>query len=147
MLAGVLSACGSTYSKRDFAHRADAICASELRDLRALAPPNFGGPALHVRRALAAYSASVLRIVQSEASQLRALPRPSESSHETAVLHGYLRALDRAVADYRRLAGAQLAGNTAATSAAEAALAADPVGRLAASYGLGSCSSPGATYS
>ena len=145
LFAMLLGACGAGYGKRDFTRRADAICASALRDLRALAPPNFGGPALQLRLALSAYDRQALSIVQAELARLRALPRPSQSAHDAAMLHDYLSALNRAVGEYRSLASAVKAGNAGGTAAAETALAANPVAGLAAAYGLRSCSSPGAT--
>jgi hypothetical protein len=146
LVAIPVSACGSAYTKHDFAQRADAVCAGAVGELRALAPPNFGGPAPHVQRAMSAYMTRVVRIVRSEAAQLRALPRPAQNAHQAALLRRYLAALDRSVADYRSLAAAQLRGDGSARATAEAALAADPVGTLAASYGLRSCAAPGATY-
>jgi hypothetical protein len=146
LLAVLLGACGGSYTKADFIRRADAICAAQLRALRALVPPSFGGPQEHRRLALAAYTTSAFRILRSEATQLRALKVPGESSSQTTLLQGYLAALDRALSEYASLAAAERAGRTEAASAAQASLGANPATNLAARYGLRSCSSSGATY-
>jgi hypothetical protein len=142
----LLGACGSTYTKGEFTHQADAICASALRQLRALAPPSFAGTTSHRRRTLSTYSSRALGISEAERRQLRALPRPSQSAHEGALLRRYLSALARAVTDLRSLAAAERAGDAAAAAAATSSLAGNPVGGLAAAYGLRSCASAGATY-
>jgi hypothetical protein len=142
----LLGACGNTYTKGEFTHQADAICASALRQLRALAPPSFAGTASQRRRTLSAYASRALGIVEAEREQLRSLPKPSQSARQEARLRRYLSAVDRAVADLRSLAAAERAGDAAATAGATSSLAANPVGGLAAAYGLRSCASAGATY-
>lgn len=143
-LAGVLAGCGS-YTKSDFIAGADAICASTTRQTRTVAPPNFGHTQAEELSGLGAYLERVVPIAQSEVAKLRALRNPSQSSSDHAVLERYLTALGQAVADYRALAVAALRGDTSAAASAEAALRASPVTALAASYGLRSCSAPGAT--
>jgi hypothetical protein len=146
LAALLLGACGSTYTKGDYVHQADAICAATLRELRALAPPSFTGTNAQHRLALTAYTERALRIVENERRQLRSLPRPSQPNRQAARLQDYLRALDRAVGDYRSLSSAERAGDTEAAAGATSALAASPIASLAAAYGLRSCASAGATY-
>ena len=72
-LAVLLAGCGSKYTKSDFVARADGICTNAVREIRSLnAPTAAAGQELH---ALSRYLAKVLPIVQSEASQIRALKR------------------------------------------------------------------------
>lgn len=138
-LAGLLAACGSTYTKGDFAARANGICTNAVRDIRSLAAPSTGGGGL---RALSQYIGKVLPIVQSEASQIRALRRPS--GDQTALNH-YLSAQAEVVAQYRRLAAAAKRGDAQGVADAEAKLQASPVTTLAAQYGLHDCGTPGST--
>jgi len=126
MLAALVAGCGAD-TKGDFVARANAICASTVRETRSIAPPSFTHSKAQQLRALAGYLASVLPVVQSEATQLHALRRPTEVAHDRAALARYLSAVARGVAS------------------AEAALRASPVTSLAAAYGLRSCGSPGAT--
>lgn len=133
--AALMAGCGSTYTKQDFIARADAICASALRQTRSIAP---GSP-------LAGYLAAVLPIVQSEASQLRALKRPRQDARDRAALEQYFEALAQVVQNYGKLAAAAKQGDGQGVSSAEAALRASPVAALATAYGLRSCGTPGAT--
>lgn len=135
-LTGALAGCGgSSYSKRDFLARADAICASALRQTRSI-PPGTD---------LAAYAAAVLPVIQSEADQLRALRRPADSARDRATLDQYFAALGQTVGDYRELAAAAKGGDQQTVANAEASLASSPLDSLAASYGLSSCGAPSAT--
>lgn len=143
-LAVSLAGCGS-YTTRDFAAQADAVCVSAVRQIRALAPPAFTGSAAQRRRDLAAYLNRASGIAASETAQLRAIRRPAQDARRRAGLARYLAAMEGTVSAYRTLATAVRAGNQRAVVAAESALAADPVGSLAAAYGLRSCATPGAT--
>jgi hypothetical protein len=133
---------GGGYSKSDFISRADAICTNTLRQTRALVPPAStsqpGGPQ-------AAYLAQVVSLVQSEASQLRALKRPAGSAHDRATLTAYFAALDEEVAAYRQLEAAARRGDAQTVASVEATLQASPVSGLAAGYGLRTCGTPGST--
>lgn len=126
---------GSAYTKRDFIARADAICASALRETRSIP----AGPDL------ASYAAAVLPVIQSEANQLRSLRRPPDDGRNQARLNQYFAALAKTVRDYHTLAAAARRGDQEAVAAAEASLAASPLESLATSYGLRSCGAPGAT--
>jgi hypothetical protein len=139
-LAALLAACGSKYTKSDFIARADGICTNAVREIRSLNSPSAtGGRELH---ALSQYLAKVLPIVQAEASQVRALKRPSG---DQATLDRYLSAQAEVVAEYRRLAAAAKRGDEQAVATAEATLQASPVTALAAQYGLHDCGTPGGT--
>jgi hypothetical protein len=100
-LAAVLAGCGGGYTKSDFVARADAICASALRQTRSIPPgADLGG-----------YLAAVLAVVQSEATQLRALRRPPDTAGDRATLEQYFAALGQTVSDYRQLAAAAQNGD------------------------------------
>lgn len=133
---------GSSYTKGDFVARADAICTGTLRQARALAPPAStsqpGG-------ALAAYLGQLVPLIRSEADQLRALKRPPGSAHDTATLTSYYSALAQIVANYRQLEAAAKRGDTQTVTDVEATLRGSPIAALAASYGLRTCGTPGAT--
>lgn len=139
-LAALVAACGSKYLKSDFVARADGICTNAVREIRSLNSPSAtAGQELH---ALSQYLAKVLPIVQSEASQIRALKRPSG---DQAALDRYVSAQAEVVAEYRRLAAAAKRGDEQAVASAEARLQASPVTELAARYGLHGCGTPGGT--
>jgi hypothetical protein len=139
-LAVLLSACGSKYTKSDFAARANGICTNTVREIRSLNPPT--ATAGQAQLALSQYLAKVLPIVQSEASQIRALKRPSG---DQAALDRYLSAQAEVVAEYRRLAAAAKRGDAQGVASAEAKLQSSPVAALAAQYGLHDCGTPGGT--
>jgi hypothetical protein len=143
-VAVAVSSCGS-YTERQFAARADAICIAAVRQERSLAPPSFSGSAALKSHSLATYLARVLPIVESEARRLRRLPRPSQSAHHRAALAAYLHALDQATAGFQALAGAAATGDPQRLQAAEAALASTNLTGLAAAGGLTGCATPGAT--
>jgi hypothetical protein len=135
-LAAAVAGCGgSSYSKRDFLARANAICASALRQTRSIAPGT----------ALATYLSAYVPVLESEETQLRALRRPPGTAHDRATLNQYYAALSQTVAEYRQLAAAVKSGDDQAVTNAEAALGASPVFALATSYGLSSCGTPGST--
>jgi hypothetical protein len=144
-LTALLAGCGSSYTNGDFVARANAICASAVRQTRSIAAPSAARAVGHQMSALADYLAQVVPVLQSEASQLRALRRPTEDASARATLARYLEALAQAAGDYRALAAAAKRGDAQGVASAEAALRASPVASLAASYGLHSCGIPGAT--
>jgi hypothetical protein len=135
MAVVLIAGCGGSYTKSDFVARADAICASALRQTRSIDPTN----------ALGQYVAAVLPIVQSEATQLRALKRPAQDARDKAALSRYLGALAQEVQNYRKLAVAAKRGDGQGVTDAEAALRASPAASLASGYGLRACGTPGAT--
>lgn len=143
-LAAVVSACGA-YMKQDFVARANAICASTVRETRQIAPPTFTNEGAQRLTALAAYVAAVLPLVQAESTQLTGLRRPGGTAAERAALSRYLAAFAGVVGDYRSLAAAAKASDADGVARAEAQLNANPATALAAAYGLRSCGVPGAT--
>jgi hypothetical protein len=135
-LTVLIAGCGgSGYTKHDFVTRADAICASALRQARSIAPGT----------ALPTYLAQYVPVLESEATQLQALRRPPDTAHDRATLTHYFAALAQTVVEYRQLAAAARNGDQQAVTNAEAALGASPVYSLATSYGLTSCGTPGST--
>jgi hypothetical protein len=139
-LVATLAGCGSSApTKHDFITRADAICASAIRQARAIPPPS------DQPTAQALYLTQLASIAQSEATQLRALRRPTQSSRDGATLSRYMEALAAVVTAYRNLAGAAKRGDAEAVNAAEADLRASPIASLANSYGMTSCATPGPT--
>jgi hypothetical protein len=144
VVAALLGGCGS-YTKADFVARADAICASTVRRVRSLTPPSVGDSAAQKLRGLAGYLAEVAPLVRAESASLRALRRPTQKPGERAALARYLHALTAAAGDYVDLASSARRGDGAGVASAEAALRVSPVGSDAASYGLRSCATPGAT--
>ena len=137
----MLAGCGgSSYTKSDFVARADGICTNILRQTRALAPPSAASGA-----ALSAYLGKLVPLVESEADQLRALKRPSDSARDRATRTSYFAALGQVVASYRRLEAAAARGDDQTVADVEATLNANPVASLAAGYGLKTCGTPGST--
>jgi hypothetical protein len=141
----VPAACGGSYTKRDFIARADAICASSLRDARAIGPQSPGGAAGASNAALSGFIAKLLPVVETEASQLRALPRPPQSARDRATLDRWIAALAQEVDEYRQLAMAAKRGDVQGVASAEATLRASPAAALATTYGLRACGTPGGT--
>jgi hypothetical protein len=138
-LAGLLAACGS-YTKRDFVASADAICASAVRQTRAIPAPSS-----QQISAVAPYLAKLTPILASEERQLRALRRPSGSARDRAALSRYLAAETQFVSSFKALAAAAQTGSRQALGSAEGVLRSTQVDSLATSYGLRSCGTPGAT--
>jgi hypothetical protein len=145
VLAATLAGCGSSNKKSDFVARADAICVNAVRAVRSITPPATVGSGPQRLRALALYLGKLAPVVQSEASQIRALKRPSGSAAERAALDRYVGALARFASDYKQLAAAANRGDAAAVASGEAALRASPVAALATAYGLRSCGNAGTT--
>jgi hypothetical protein len=140
-LVALLAGCGGSYTKGDFIARADAICASAVRQTRSIAPVS----APQSLNALAQYVSQVSPVVQSEVSQLRALRRPGGGARDRAALTAYLAASAQVAGYWRELGAAATRGDAQGVASAEAALRATPVASLAAGYGLHSCGTPGAT--
>jgi hypothetical protein len=141
----LLAGCGgaSSNTKTDFVARANAICTQTLDQTRAVTPPTStaqsGG-------GLAAYLGHLVPLLQSEADQIRALKRPAGgTARDRLMLSRYLAALGQVVTAYRELEAAAKRGDAQAIASVEAALRANPAADLAASYGLRSCGTPGAT--
>lgn len=136
VMASMAAGCGaSSYNKHDFIVRADAICASALRQSRSIAPGT----------ALSAYLTAYIPVLEAEESQLRALKRPPGSPQDQAMLEQYYAALSQTVTEYRQLAAAVERGDDQGETNAEAALGSSPVYSLATGYGLSSCGTPGTT--
>jgi hypothetical protein len=144
LAVAVLAGCGA-YTKHDFIARADAICASTVRQTRLIAPPSFTQAPAERLKALAAYAAQVLPLVRAEATQLRGLRRPTQGAADRAALGSFLTAFGQVVAGYQDLATAASAADAAGVARAEASLTGNPVASLAARYGLRSCGTPGGT--
>jgi hypothetical protein len=128
------TACGGhTVTKKDVIARANGICINALRAVRSLPPPSGGARS---PSALAPYLQKVAPIVEKEASETRALPRPTQ---DRALLNRYVAAVTASANQYRALADAAKNGDSAALSQGLAALRASPVPALAARYGLTRC--------
>jgi hypothetical protein len=142
-IAAASGGCGS-YTKHDFIARADAICANALRATRSIA---LGGTAAATQdpAALAAYLRRALPIIHTEATQLHALRRPSDTARDHALLTRYLQAVTETAAAYRRLAVAAQHRDPQAVANAGAALRSNPGAALASRYGLRTCGASGAT--
>jgi hypothetical protein len=133
-----VAGCGSI-TKKDVIARANAICATAQRDLRAVAAPSSTSPA-----ALVSYLGQVVPIVDIEASQFRALPRPKQ---DLPVLGRWIESVQFAAADFRALrAGARL-NDRQAINTAYAALRTSDETALAARYGAGVCAASTGTVS
>ncbi|HEU0318624.1 MAG TPA: hypothetical protein VFR49_14910 [Solirubrobacteraceae bacterium] len=144
LAVAVLAGCGS-YTQHDFIARADAICASTVRQTRLIAPPSFTRAPAERLHALAGYVAQVLPLVRAEVTELRGVRQPTEGGADRATLQSFLAAFTQVVAGYQSLATAAAAGDAAGVARAEASLSASPVAALAARYGLRSCGTPGGT--
>jgi hypothetical protein len=135
-----ITACGGhTVTKQDVIARANGICINALRAARSLPPPGggTGSPA-----ALAAYLDRLVPIVEKEASQTRALPRPAR---DRAILNRYVAAVSAGANQYRTLLTAAKNADSAAVSHGLAALRASPAAALAARYGLTRCNAGAGT--
>jgi hypothetical protein len=138
--------CGSSYTKADFVKRADGICTATTRIIRSLTPPQFGAGSALQRRSSAAYFRHAAAIVEKEARQLSALPKPPANAAQRHVRSQWLAAVRDSAGELRSLADATAAGNSSAVTAANRRLAANPVVALATRYGSKACAGPGATY-
>ena len=139
LAASGLAGCGShAETKQDYIARANAICESALRGIRNIAPP-AGAVTLP---GLARFLRQVTPLVQSEISQLRALPRPSQ---DRPLLDRYRAALQVDRAHYTALAAAARSGDRQMMAEVTSALQASPSSALASRYGLSSCASSSGT--
>jgi hypothetical protein len=146
VVASIAAGCGgSGYTKQDFIARANGICATALRQTRSITPPSGAQASSGQDAALADYLTSVVPVLETEATQLHALPSPPGNATEQTALKRYLAAVSQTVAYYKQLAAAAKRGDDQAVASAEAALGASPVYTLATSYGLRSCGTPGTT--
>ncbi len=135
-VALIVTACGGhTVTKQDVIARANGICITALHAMREVPPPTGSA-------GLAPYLAKVLPIIDKEAKDTRALPRPAK---ERAVLDHYVAAVTAGANQYRALATAARNGDTAAVSRGLAALRASPAPALAAQYGLTRCNASAGT--
>ncbi len=128
-----LAGCGGGHSatKQDVIARANGICVNTLRQVRAVPPPK--GTSL---AALATYTSKVVPIVQKEASDTRALPRPTSGR---TVLDRYVAAVGDSATQYRNLATAARKGDAAGVSQALAALRNNAAQTFAKQYGMTEC--------
>ncbi|HEX3689976.1 MAG TPA: hypothetical protein VHV28_09765 [Solirubrobacteraceae bacterium] len=134
------TACGGhTVTKKDVIARANGICINALRAVRSTPPPAgaAGSPT-----ALAGYLRKVLPIIEKQASDTRALPRPSEDRN---LLDRYIAAVTASTNEYRSLAADAGKGDRAAVSRDLAALRGSPAPTLAARYGLTRCNASAGT--
>jgi hypothetical protein len=139
-IVATLAACGSSApTKQDVVARANAICASALRHVRATPPPTGTPPAL---TDLAVYLRRVLPVVEREVSALRALPRPDK---DHALLDRYIAAVGAAGVNYQTLTAAAEKGDPAGVSRALAALRSNAAAALAQEYGLSQCAASSGT--
>jgi len=146
IVALLVAGCGgSGYTKGDFVARADAICAGALRQIRSVSPPGSAQAGSGQDATVTAYLSNVVPVLETEASQLRALRRPPGTKSDQAALARWYAALAHSVTSYQALAAAAKRGDDQGVADAEAALGASPVYSLAVSYGLRSCGTPGAT--
>jgi hypothetical protein len=141
----LLAACGSGYTKRDFIARADAICASALRQARAIPPPTLTGSVASQAGQLSIYLDKLLPIVQSEFTQLQAVRLPAQGARGRVTLERWFKALREDLGTFQVLAAAAKRGDAQGVTSAEAALRASQAGSLAQSYGLPACATPSAT--
>jgi hypothetical protein len=128
-VAVALGGCGGGVTKKDVIARGNAICANAVLAIRSAPPSKIS-------------FARVAAIVEHEAAQLRALPRPAQ---DRALLGRYVAAAGQLASDYRKLAAAEQSGDRSGVQAAFATLRSNPAPQLAARYGLRECARPRAT--
>jgi hypothetical protein len=132
------TACGGhTVTKKDVIARANGICINTLRAVRNVPPP--AGSSLP---ALATYLGKVQPIIDKEAGDTRALPRPAP---DRAILNRYVAAVSAGAAQYHAAATAAKNGDSAGVSQALATLRDNAAPALATQYGLGECSAAAGT--
>lgn len=135
-----VTACGGhTVTKKEVIARANGICISALRAVRSVPAPagGTGAPA-----ALATYLDKVVPIVEKEASDTRALPRPAK---DRVLLDRYIAAVSAGASQYRALETAAKNGNAEAVAHGLAALRLSPAPALAVQYGLNRCNASAGT--
>jgi hypothetical protein len=136
---------GGSVKKSDYVVRADAICTNAVRATRSLRPPATVGTQQQQLESLSQYLGKLVPIVQSEASQIQALKRPSGTAQDKAALDRYLGALAKTASSYKDLADAAKRGDASGVASAEATLRVNPVASLATAFGLRTCSAAGGT--
>jgi hypothetical protein len=130
---------GHAATKKDVIARANGICVNTLRAVRNVPPPTRSSGSLP---ALATYLGKVAPIIDKEAADTRALPRPA---HDRAVLDRYVAAVSAGAIQYRAAATAARNGDAADVSQALAALRDNAAPALASQYGLTECSAAAGT--
>lgn len=134
VLVSLLAGCGS-YTRRDFDARANAVCSSALRTLRAL--PAGGG--------VVAYLHAAIPVITRESHELSSLRRPPLAPRQAELLRRFLASVAASPAEFRGLARAEATGSPSAVAAAAAPLRAAQTVSLSAALGLTDCGAPGAT--
>ena len=130
----VASGCGSPPPPQaSYAARAQAVCASALRQARDL---TSSGPPAGTAAPGSGYAGRLVWILTGELAALRRLPPPPAAR---AAIERYLTALGRARDELAVLARPGAAAGNAAAPAAAAALRALPVAALARAAGLPAC--------
>ncbi|MFZ1997264.1 MAG: hypothetical protein WAU75_24320 [Solirubrobacteraceae bacterium] len=135
----LLTGCGGghTATKQDVIARANGICVNTLRAVRNVPPPAGGS-----LPALATYLGKVQPIIDKEAADTRALPRPAQ---DRAILNHYVAAVSAGAAQYHAAATAAKSDDSAAVSQALGALRDNTAPTFAARYGLDECSASAGT--
>ena len=82
-LAFLLGGCGSKYTRADFRARANAICATAVRQARSLTPPAAATSHAQQMKALSAYLFQLVPVVETESTQLVKLKTPPGSDRES----------------------------------------------------------------
>jgi hypothetical protein len=142
----LLAGCGSSsYTKQDYISRADAICSNAIRQLRSVVPTTAASSGSAELGGLAGYLTQVLPVVETEASQLRAVPHPHQAARDRLNLARFLDAVSRNASNWRAFAAAAKRGDPHGVANAEAVLNGSSVSVLAARYGLRACGTAGAT--
>jgi hypothetical protein len=137
-VALLFAACGGdAATRKDVIARGNAICSQSLASIRSVPPP-AGASAPE----LAAYLKKVRPIIDHEASQLAALPRPSQSK---ATLDSFVAAFGATDRAYREAAAAAGRGDAAEAARALSTLRSSKVASLAGAYGLTDCTGTAAT--
>jgi len=136
-----LAGCGShAATKQDVIARGNQICDTAAAAVRAVPPP-----AGTSTQALARYYEQVLPIVDKEASQLQALPRPAQNR---STLKAYVDAIAASVTAYHKVVAAAQQGDSGTVASESAKLRASPAAGLAQLYGMTDCArSPGTSAS
>jgi hypothetical protein len=132
---GVAACGGHTVTKKEVIARANGICITALHAMREVPPPTGTAD-------VSPYLAKVLPIVEKEARDTRALPRPTR---DRALLDRYVAAVTATATQYRALAKAAANADGAAVAQGLAALRANPAPALAARYGLSRCNASAGT--
>jgi hypothetical protein len=144
-VAVILGGCGSKYTRADFRARANAICATAVRQARSLTPPVLAGAREEQMKSLSAYMSQLVPVVETESTQLLKLKTPPGTAREQTALKRYLATVSQVAAQYRQLEVSARHGDREGVASALAALRASPVTTLAVANGLRSCGNPSGT--